>query len=286
MTSPRNARRSALTFGILGALGASTVVALAPAATAAPVPRQDGSGHVVAPARTQVTVAHSATGFRAGTANQHESRPALSIVKLYIADYVFGHGSPADKADATRMLQVSDDNIASRLYAKYPQSISTTANAYGLNDTHDPGFWGNSTTSTADSVTYLEAKKRQDPGSPVLAALASASPVAADGMRQDYGTAVLPGVIGTKWGWSDDRTSFTASASYGADFSVAAQTNGPAAQLTGDVVDAFRPSAPSPAPAPTPSLPGIPGLPDLQLPDLPALPALPEMPPMPALPFP
>jgi len=215
--------------------------------------------------------------------NQHESRPALSIVKLYIADYVFAHGTPADKADATRMLQVSDDNIASRLHAKYPQSISTTANAYGLNDTHDPGFWGNSTTSTADSVTYLEAKKRQDPGSPVLAALASASPVAADGMRQDYGTAVLPGVIGTKWGWSDDWTSFTASASYGADFSVAAQTNGPAAQLTGDVVDAFRPSAPAPSPAPTPS---IPGLPDLQLPDLPALPALPEMSPMPALPFP
>ncbi|MGP5243010.1 hypothetical protein ACTXMA_02270 [Corynebacterium variabile] len=247
------------------------------------MPRQDGNGHIIAPGRTQITVEHTATGFRAGTANQHESRPALSIVKLYIADYVFAHGSPADKADATRMLQVSDDNIASRLYAKYPQSISTTANAYGLNDTHDPGFWGNSTTSTADSVTYLEAKKRQDPGSPVLAALASASPVAADGMRQDYGTAVLPGVIGTKWGWSDDRTSFTASASYGADFSVAAQTNGPAAQLTGDVVDAFRPSAPAPSPAPTPS---IPGMPDLQLPDLPALPALPEMPPMPALPFP
>lgn len=283
MPSPRNARRSALTFGILGALGASTVVALAPTAAAAPVPRQDGSGHVVAPARTQVTVAHSATGFRAGTANQHESRPALSIVKLYIADYVFAHGTPADQADATRMLQTSDDGIASRLYAKYPQSISTTANAYGLNDTHDPGYWGDSTTSTADSVTYLEAKKRQDPGSPVLAALASASPVAADGMRQDYGTAVLPGVIGTKWGWSDDRTSFTASASYGADFSVAAQTNGPAAQLTGDVVDAFQPSAPSPSPSPAP---GIPGLPDLQLPDLPALPALPEMPPMPALPFP
>jgi hypothetical protein len=116
--------------------------------------------------------------------------------------------------------------------------------------------------------------------------MASASPVAADGMRQDYGTAVLPGVIGTKWGWSDDRTSFTASASYGADFSVAAQTNGPAAQLTGDVVDAFQPSAPSPSPSPSPSpAPGIPGLPDLQLPDLPEL-NLPEMPPMPELPFP
>lgn len=281
MTAPRTARRSALTLGILGALGAST--ALAPTAAAAPAPRQDGNGHIVAPARTQITVGHTATGFRAGTPNQHESRPALSIVKLYIADYVFAHGSPADKADATRMLQTSDDNIASRLYAKYPQSISTTADAYGLNDTHDPGYWGDSTTSTADSVTYLEAKKRQNPASPVLAALADASPVAADGYHQDYGTAVLPGVIGTKWGWSDDRSSFHASASFGADFSVAAATNGSAAQLTGDVVDAFQPSAPSPSPAPTP---GIPGLPDLQLPDLPALPALPEMPPMPALPFP
>jgi hypothetical protein len=286
MTAPRTTRRPSLTLGSLGILGASTVIALAPAATAAPAPRQDDGGHIVAPARTQITVEHTGTGFRAGTANQHESRPALSIVKLYIADYVFAHGTPADQADATRMLQTSDDGIASRLYAKYPQSISTTANAYGLNDTHDPGYWGDSTTSTADSVTYLEAKKRQDPGSPVLAAMASASPVAADGMRQDYGTAVLPGVIGTKWGWSDDRTSFTASASYGADFSVAAQTNGPAAQLTGDVVDAFQPSAPSPSPSPSPSpAPGIPGLPDLQLPDLPDL-NLPEMPPMPELPFP
>lgn len=276
-------RRSALTLGIVGALGASSVVALAPAATAAPAPRLDGEGNIVAPDRTQITVEHTGTGFRAGTVNQHESRPALSIVKLYIADYVFAHGTPADQADATRMLQTSDDGIASRLYEKYPQSISTTANAYGLNDTHDPGYWGDATTSTADSVTYLEAKKRQDPGSPVLAALASASPVAADGYHQDYGTAVLPGVIGTKWGWSDDRSSFHASASYGADFSVAAQTNGTAAQLTGDVVEAFQGDAPASTPSPV-SI--IPGLPDLQIPDLPVLPALPEMPPMPALPFP
>lgn len=272
---------------VVGLGGAVVAGAVAPAATAAPSPRVDEAGNIAAPARTQISFEHSPSGYHAGTANEHESRPALSIVKLYIADYVFAHGDEADRADATRMLQFSDDAVASRLYEKYPQSITTTAADYGLTDTADPGYWGDSSTSTADSVKYLEAKKRQDPDSPVLAAMTTASPVAADGYRQDYGTAVLPGVLGTKWGWSDDGTSFNASASFGADFSVAAQTDGPAAQLTGDVLGAFdtAPVVPDQPPAPDQpgSLPGLPPLPELpELPDL----QLPELPPMPELPLP
>ncbi len=87
---------------------------------------------------------------------------------------------------------------------------------------------------------FLETRKRDHGlGDPILTALATATPVAAVGYRQDYGTAQLPGVIGTKWGWSDDRTSLHASASYGEDFSVSAHTFGPAAQLTADVLGAF-----------------------------------------------
>jgi hypothetical protein len=270
-------RRFTTAVVAVGLGGAVVAGAGAPAATAAPSPKVDGAGNITAPARTQISFEHSATGYHAGTGNEHESRPGLSIVKMYIADYVFAHGDDADKADATRMLQYSDDALASRLYEKYPESITATAGAYGLADTHDPGYWGDSTTSTADSVAYLEAKKRQDPGSPVLSAMATASPVAADGYNQDYGTAVLPGVIGTKWGWSDDRTSFNASASFGADFSVAAQTDGPAAQLTDDVRAAFDPAPAAPA---VPSAPGIPGLPELPpLPQLPDL-QLPELPPL------
>nr|WP_235840668.1 hypothetical protein [Corynebacterium liangguodongii] len=218
----------------------------APAAGAAPEPTAIGA----TPPRTSMSFAHSPTGFRVGTANEHESRPGLSLVKLYIADYVFDHGTPADQARAYTMLQTSDDAIAASLYAAYPDSIALTARKYGLGDTHAADHWGNSTTSTYDAVAFLEARKRDHGlGDPILSALASASPVAADGYRQDYGTAVLPGVIGTKWGWSDDRASLHASASFGTDFSVAAHTFGPASQLTADVIAAFpgpAQAAPSP----------------------------------------
>ncbi|MDH2455570.1 hypothetical protein QDW14_03635 [Corynebacterium bovis] len=247
-------RPALLTAPVVAAVG---VLVVPGTALAAPQPALDPSGAVAAPPRTQITVEHTPTGFHAGTANEHESRPALSLVKMYIADYVFTHGDPADRDAATQMLRFSDDATASRLYAKYPQSITDTAAAYGLTDTRAAAHWGNSTTSTADSVRYLEAKKRQNMTDPVLTALATASPVAADGYHQDYGTAVLPGVIGTKWGWSDDRRSLHASASFGPDFSVAAATYGPAEQLTGDVLAAFPGQGAGPAAGGAPG--GAPG---------------------------
>ena len=95
------------------------------------------------PDRTSISFHHSATGFHAGTANEHESRPGLSIVKLYIADFVLAHGDEAEKVKALHMLRVSDDGIADELYAAHPESITATAHAYGLADTHDDGgYWG------------------------------------------------------------------------------------------------------------------------------------------------
>ncbi|TCN56014.1 hypothetical protein EV641_103362 [Rhodococcus sp. SMB37] len=227
---------------------ATAAIALASAgtATAAPTPIVDGNGTIVAPNAAQISFAHTPSGTRAGTANEHESRAGVSIVKLYLAEYVVRQGDPADQADAVEMIRAPDDSIADRLHAKYPQAISTTAAEFGLVDTHVPGYWGFGTTSTHDMVTYLEAKKRTDPGSPVLGAMASAHETAADGYPQNFGTALLAGVIGTKWGWSDDR-SFHASASFGPDFSVAASVYGSASQLTDDVLGAFTEGAPSPA---------------------------------------
>ncbi len=263
---PRVSRRvvSALSTAVIASAAAPL---LATSVAAAPVPRTNPNGTIDAPARTQISFEHTPTGIHAGTANEHESRPGLSIVKMYIADYVFRHGTAEEKAQATQMLRTSDDRIASQLYAKYPQSINATARTYGLHDTHGAAHWGNSTTSTADSVKYLEAKKRENPTDPVLVALATASPVAADGYAQNFGTSTLPGVIGTKWGWSDDRRSFHASASYGRDFSVAAATNGSAAQLTHDVQSAFGPNEHIPAP---PSLPNPVGSADVSLVNYPA----------------
>lgn len=230
----------ALTVAALTALAVSGVQT----AAAAPAPVLDDNGAIVAPSSTQISFAHSPTGFRAGTVNEHESRAGVSIVKLYLAEYVFRYGDPADHADATEMIRASNDGIADRLHAKYPQAISTIADEFGLTDTHVAGYWGNGTTSTHDMVTYLETKKRTDPNSPVLAAMSSAYDTAADGYAQNYGTALLAGVVGTKWGWSDDR-SFNASASFGPDFSVGASTYGSAAQLSEHVLAAFTDGGPA-----------------------------------------
>jgi hypothetical protein len=213
-------------------------------AHAAPSPIVDEGGAIVAPGSTQISFAHTPTGLRAGTANEHESRAGVSIVKLYLAEYVVRHGDPADHADAVEMIRASNDAIADRLHGKYPQAISTTAAEFGLDDTYVPGYWGVGTTSTHDMVTYLETKKLTDPDSPVLGAMASAYGTAADGYPQNFGTALLAGVIGTKWGWSDDR-SFHASASFGPDFSVGASTYGSAAQLSEHVLGAFTEGGPT-----------------------------------------
>lgn len=200
--------------------------ATAPAAHAVTLP---------APPRTAMSVDHPATGFHAGTGNERESRPALSLVKLYLADYVLSHGDPADAEKARHMIRTSDDATASELQARYPGAIHHTADHYGLASTSEAAHWGNSTTSTADVNTFLLAKQRQNPQDPVLVAMTQAAPVAADGYPQNFGTATLPGVTGTKFGWSDDRASIHASASIGPDLVVSAHTWGTAADHTADV---------------------------------------------------
>lgn len=234
----RPARRWIAAATALLSLGAG--IAAAPTAAAAPRPVQNGNGHIIAPGRTQISFTYSPTGFVAGTPNQHEARPGLSIVKLYIADYVFKHGTPADKARASEMIRTSNDAIASDLHRKYPNAISATARAYGLRNTHSNAHWGYARTSSYDSMKFVEAKKKRNYNDPVLVAMRQATPRAADGYAQDYGTAVLPGAIGTKWGWSDDRRSVHASVSYGKDFTVSANTYGTKQTHTNDVRGAFR----------------------------------------------
>ena len=85
--------------------------------------------------------------------------------------------------------------------------------------------------------------------------------MAADGYGQDFGTSELPGVIGTKWGWSNDH-SLHASASFGQDFTVAAHTNGGKEQLTDDVRAAFNGGADDGATGQIDGIDGIEGLAD------------------------
>ncbi|MGB3770546.1 MAG: hypothetical protein WBA00_05360 [Rhodococcus sp. (in: high G+C Gram-positive bacteria)] len=238
MTTPRRRRVGRLAEC---AIGAAAVIALAAPANAAPLPAPGDFDGV--PARTSLSYTSSATGVHVGTPNENEPRPGLSTVKLYLADYVLrrGDSSPEDLGLAARMIEVSDDWAASQLDAKYPEAIDAIAAEYGLTATDRGGFWGSSSTSTADTVRFLDAKQRTDPSSPVLAWMTTAAPVAADGTVQDWGTGQLGAAYGTKWGWADDGSSVVASASIGDGFTIASNTYGGPGTQTEDVLGALAP---------------------------------------------
>ncbi|MDG3009442.1 serine hydrolase [Rhodococcus sp. D2-41] len=227
-----------------GALTALTVFAAPAGAAPAPapsVPRTLAAAVCGVPTRTSITFQSPIPGLELGSANEHVARTGLSIVKLYIADYALRHGdgSAQDRALAEHMIRYSDDNAADQMAAKYPNAINAEAAEYGLADTSEGPTWGTSWTSTADVAKFLMDKEETDPTSPVLGWMATASPVAADGTQQNWGTVHLPGVIGTKWGWSSFGPNQVASASYGPGFTVSAETAGQPGDETADVMSAL-----------------------------------------------
>lgn len=249
MEEALNKKRLITAGRILSAVAVAIGLAVAPSigatpsivaiAKAAPRPVVTESGKIDAPSRTQITLIHPQSGKVWETDNADEPFPALSLVKLLIAEYVYEHGDAKDRDAASQMLRTSNDAIATQVYTRYPGSIRRIANEYQLSNTVGAPHWGNSRTTTSDIASFLAAKHRQDSTGPLMTVLRQAASVAADGYRQDYGTARLPGVQGSKWGWSDDRSSAHFSASFGSDFVVAAATYGSAQQLTNDVLSAF-----------------------------------------------
>lgn len=201
-----------------------------------PAPQRD-MPTVEVPSRTAISVRSILPDLKWGTPNQHEVRSGLSVVKLYVVDYALRHGDGAaqDRELGERMIRFSDDGAADTLAAKYPAAIDAVAKEYGLTETHGSGGWGTASTSTADVADFLAAKLRDDPDSPILGWMAAASDTAADGTKQDWGTARLPRVTGTKWGWADQGIPEVASASFGPGFTVSAHTYGTAAEQTDDV---------------------------------------------------
>lgn len=180
---------------------------------------------------SQLSLLRIGDDFHTGTATERFARPALSLGKLYIADYVFEHGTVAEGFLAVDMISSSSDRSAEILHEEYPEAIDETAEKYGLLSTRGAERWGYAVTSTYDVVTFIAALLAEDPDSPILVAMAASAPVAEDGYPQDWGTAVLPGVLGSKWGWSDDRM-LHSSVSFGEDFVVAAAVTGTAENLT------------------------------------------------------
>lgn len=199
------------------------------------------------PAPNQLTYVNLGTGDHIGTVSERFSRPALSLAKLYIADYVFDHGNQSQKNAAIEMIEDSSDRQADELFDDFPDCITDTAEKYNLQSTFTYGRWGYSYTSTFDIVSFLTQLLRTDPNSEILEAMKDAASTAEDGTKQNFGTDRLAGVEGSKWGWSDDNT-LHSSVSFGTDgdgntFVAAAMITGSDTELTeytktqlGDVV--------------------------------------------------
>lgn len=188
------------------------------------------------PARTQIAV-HFDDGRTVATGNAHEQRPILSLSKLHLGYWVLHHGAPADAARVQHMIASSDDGLASELDARYRQAIPAVIKEFGLTQTTYSGYWGTSSTSARDMARFLTAIRYDPVAAPLLEGMRFYHPVAADGYRQDFGTVVLPGAEGTKFGWSNDR-SIHASVSFGPGWVAAANTYGSPTTHSADVAAA------------------------------------------------
>ena len=180
---------------------------------------------------SQMTYVSLKGDFRTGTSTERFARPALSLSKLYIAQYVMEHGTDIEKRLASEMIRNSSDVAAEILYGTYPESIDKIADEFGLLSTRGDEHWGYSVTSTYDVAKFVATLLKEQPTSPVLEAMHQANSVSADGYPQDWGTAVLDGAEGTKWGWSDDLQ-LHSSVTFGKDYVVAAAVTGTKEDLT------------------------------------------------------
>lgn len=186
-----------------------------------------------APARTQIIMMKD-NGEVIETPGAHESRASLSIVKLYLGHWVLQHGAPEDKALVYEMIRSSHDGIASNLDRKYRQAIPNTIGRFRLTETNYRGRWGDTTTSVHDMAAFVRAVRTDPAARPLIDGMRNPAAVAADGYPQNFGTATLPGIEGTKFGWSDKRD-VHATVSFGPGFVVAAHTFGSAQVHTDDV---------------------------------------------------
>ena len=106
--------------------------------------------------RTDLAVYH-ADGHWTGSPNARESRPALSLAKLYLGYYVLANGTPEERGKVLRMIRVSDDLLAVELDEKYPDAINDVAEDFELSGTYSAGYWGKSETTPYDLAKFVMA---------------------------------------------------------------------------------------------------------------------------------
>ncbi|MDO5029363.1 MAG: hypothetical protein Q4E11_02125 [Corynebacterium sp.] len=196
----------------------------------------NGEGRIQTNPRTQMSVSYSPIGVGYSTDEDQRPLPALSLIKLYIGQYVLEHGAAADAKRVEKMVSRSDDDLAAEFYELYPESVDSIAAEYGLFSTFGGQKWGVSRTTAADVVSFISQLRLRDSDSVVLKAMRQWSPVAADGYRQDFGLAGLPGSEGAKMGWSNGRT-WHSSVVFGPGYVMAAITEGSKLDHTKDVAE-------------------------------------------------
>ncbi len=138
------------------------------------------------------------------------SYTSASLVKLLIAlETLQAGGSPGT---VQRMLSVSDDGIASRLWSDHggPGIVTRWATRIGLSDTRppeDPGRWGDTRITAADIAKiyrYVLDQASAGTRTTIMRALSGATESGSDGIRQYFG---IPDAVGTlpwsiKQGWA------------------------------------------------------------------------------------
>lgn len=213
------------------ALAASISMLLAPQASAYHV----DPGY--ARERTALAVVHP-DGRVSISPDAEEARPALSLAKLYLGYWVLYNGTAEEKDKVQKMVESSDDAIASELDRAHPEAIDEIAEDFELRQTRRGGAWGNTETSARDLATFVNGILWDPVAKPLLNGMEKQAAVAQDGFIQGFGTARLHNVRGSKMGWADDRKSATGSVSFGEagdeTWTVAALTLGTAYENTVD----------------------------------------------------
>jgi hypothetical protein len=147
----------------------------------------------------------------------HADRPfrSASLVKLLIAIDLLEQGSDAaERAQISRMLEMSDDGIASVLWVRDggSQLVTRMAAELGLTGVAPPevwGQWGEAVVTARDVVTVYRHVLALPPADRALIvdALAQAPEYAADGFDQYFG---LPDGLAAQWavkqGWGSNDT--------------------------------------------------------------------------------
>lgn len=138
------------------------------------------------------------------------SYTSASLVKILIALDAVQAG--ASTATVQRMLSMSDDNLASSLWATHGGTLIVTrwAAKIGLTGTRppeDPGRWGDTRITAADIARiYRYVMDQAGPGtrSIIMRALSGATESGSDGVRQYFGIPDAAGSIpwSVKQGWS------------------------------------------------------------------------------------